>query len=76
MAKKIDLNKHIWEGWTVGAFIEDLAPSFRMIMNNQSWQKPFLTREEVKIWCMDHQPNYKKYIPGVVDYFCQLHHIN
>lgn len=66
---KTDLNKHIWEGWTVQDFINELEPQFNMIKNCQSWQKPFKTREEVKKWCMDNQPYYKKYIKEVVDYF-------
>ncbi len=66
---KVNLNKHIWEGWTVGMFIEDLEPTFNMIMNGNSWQKPFTSKEEVKKWCMDMQPGYKKHIPDVVNYF-------
>ena len=65
----INLSKHIWEGWTVGAFIEDLEPSFNQIMNHGSWMKPFKTKDEIKKWCMDNQPCYKKYIPEVVNYF-------
>ena len=33
-------NKHVWEGWTVQSFIDELEPTFNMIMNNGSWQKP------------------------------------
>ena len=66
---KINRNKHIWEGWTVDSFIKDLEPSFNQIMNGYSWQKPFKTRDEVKAWCMNNQPFYKKYIPDVVNYF-------
>lgn len=65
----VNLNKHIWEGWTVGDFIEELEPSFNMIMSGGSWMKPFTSREEVKKWCMDNQSYYKKYIPDVVNYF-------
>jgi hypothetical protein len=65
----INLDKHIWEGWTVGAFVEELEPTFNQIMNNQSWMKPFKTKEEIKAWCMDNQPYYKKHIPDVVKYF-------
>lgn len=65
----VNLNKHIWEGWTVQNFIDDLEPQFNMIMRNESWKKPFKTREEIKIWCMENQPYYKKYIKEVVDYF-------
>ena len=66
---KINRNKHIWEGWTVDSFIKDLEPSFNQIMNGYSWQKPFKTRDEVKAWCMNNQPFYKKYSPDVVNYF-------
>ena len=62
-------NKHIWEGWTVQSFIDELEPTFNMIMNNGSWQKPFKTKQEVKDWCKDNQPYYKKHIPDVAKYF-------
>jgi len=61
--------KHVWEGWTVQDFIDDLEPTFNMIIDNQSHIKPFKTKEEVKRWCMDNQPYYKKHIPEVVSYF-------
>jgi hypothetical protein len=66
---QMNLNKHIWEGWTVQGFINDLEPSFNQIMSGNSWQKPFTTKEELKKWCMSNQPYYKKYIPEVVNYF-------
>ena len=66
---KINLEKHIWEGWTVNDFIESLELSFNQIMNGQSWKKPFKSKEEVKDWCKDNQPYYKKHIPDVVNYF-------
>jgi len=65
----MNLEKHIWEGWTVQSFIDELEPIFNMIMNGQSWQKPFTSKEEIKKWCMDEQPYYKKHIPEVVEYF-------
>lgn len=65
----VNLNKHIWEGWTVGAFIEELEPTFNMIASGNSWMKPFKTKDDVKKWCMDNQPFYKKHIPEVVNYF-------
>ncbi len=61
--------KHIWEGWTVQAFIDDLEPVFNMIMGNRSHVKPFKTKQEVKDWCKDNQPYYKKHIPDVCNYF-------
>jgi hypothetical protein len=72
---KIDYNKHIWEGWTVKMFITDLEPSLDMIMNKNSWQKPFNSKEEIKKWCMDMQPGYKKYIPEVVNHFAQKYNL-
>lgn len=62
-------NKHVWEGWTVQDFINDLEPMFNQIMSGQSWIKPFQTKEELKTWCKDNQPYYKKHIPGVYNYF-------
>lgn len=64
-----NLNKHIWEGWTVGSFINELEPVFNQIMSGQSWQKPFTTKDQVKKWCCENQPYYKKYIPEAVSYF-------
>jgi hypothetical protein len=67
---KVNLDKHIWEGWTVGDFINDLEPMFNQIQNASSWgDKAFKTKDDVKKWCMDNQPYYKKYIPDVVNYF-------
>lgn len=65
----MNLDRHIWEGWTVRDFIKDLEPIFNMIMSGQSWQKPFETEEQLKIWCKDNQPGYKKHIPEVYKYF-------
>lgn len=65
----MNLEKHIWEGWRVIDFINDLEPMFNMIMRNQSYVKPFKTDNELKEWCMDNQPYYKKHIPEVFNYF-------
>lgn len=65
----INFEKHIWEGWRVIDFINDLEPMFNQIKGGYSWQEPFKTKEEVKKWCMDNQPGYKKHIPEVVNYF-------
>jgi hypothetical protein len=66
---KVNMDKHVWEGWTVRGFIQELEPTFNLIQSGRSHIKPLKTREEVKKWCMDHQPYYKKYIPDVVNYF-------
>lgn len=70
---KINMEKHIWEGWTVRDFIETLELQVKMIMNNESWQKPFKTKAELKDWCIQNQPYYKKYIPDVVNYFAKTY---
>jgi hypothetical protein len=57
----MNLQKHIWEGWTVQCFIDDLELIFQF--------QPKFERKEVKEWCMYNQPYYKKYIKEVVDYF-------
>jgi hypothetical protein len=64
-----NLNRHIWEGWTAQDFVNELEPSFNMIMSGQSWQKPFASKEELKNWCKDNQPYYKKHVPEVFNYF-------
>lgn len=61
--------KHIWEGWTVQDFIDELDWEFNRIMGNMSHNKPFTTREEVRQWCRDNQPYYKKHIPEVANHF-------
>ena len=66
---KINLNRHIWEGWTVQDFIDELEPLFEMIQNGNSWKQPFTSDKELKQWCMDNQPYYKKHIPEVYKYF-------
>lgn len=65
----MNLERNIYEGWRPIDFINELEPIFNMIKNNQSWQKPFKNDKELKQWCMDNQPYYKKYIPEVFNYF-------
>jgi len=65
----MDMNKHVFEGWTVQSFIDELTLQFEMIMSNNSWQKPFKDKAELKKWCMDNQPYYKKHIPEVYNHF-------
>jgi hypothetical protein len=65
----MNLKKHIWEGWLVQDFIDNLEPLFDTIMRNDSWQKPFKDKAELMQWCKDNQPYYKKHIPEVYNYF-------
>ena len=69
-------SKHIWEGWTVQDFIDDLSLDIEMIMNGRSHQKPFNSKEELSEWCKDHQPYYKKKIAGVNNYFAKKYNLN
>ena len=68
----INYSKHIWEGWTVQDFVDDLQSQFDTIMAGQSWIKPFATKDQIKQWCMDNQPYYKKHIPEVVNHFAKM----
>jgi hypothetical protein len=62
-------DKHIWEGWTVKDFINELEPTFNMITDGRSIYKPFKNKKELKEWCKSNQPYYKKHIPEVYKYF-------
>ena len=67
MKAEINLNKHVWEGWTVGDFIDELELMFNLNQKNHTFK--LKNRDEVKKWCMENQPYYKRYIKEVVDYF-------
>lgn len=54
-------DKHIWEGWHVSDFIESLEVTFPY--------QTFKTRDEVRMWCKNEQPYYKKHIPQVANHF-------
>ena len=70
-----NLNKHIWEGWTVQDFIDSLEPNLDMIQISNSWHSPIADKDKLKQWCMDNQPYYKKYIPEVVNYLAKKYNI-
>ena len=72
---KIDYNKHIWEGWTVQSFIDELDFLVKQVMNNQSYTTKILTKKELKEFCIDNQPYYKKHIPEVVNHFAQQYNL-
>lgn len=71
----VNLNKEIWEGWTVQDFIDELEPSLDAIMSGRSYIKPFKTKSELTSWCTDNQPYYKKAISDVSAYFAQKYSI-
>ena len=55
-------DKHIWEGWTVGDFIDEIEILFNM-------HEGFESKEQLKNWVKDMQPYYKKNIPEVYRHF-------
>ena len=71
----IDYNKHIWEGWTVQKFIDDLDLPIKMIMNDESIYKRFTNKKELSEWCQNHQPYYKKSIPEVNSHFARMYNL-
>jgi hypothetical protein len=64
----MNMNRHIWEGWTPQDFVNDLEPTFDMIMRNRSHTKA-MKKDELKTWLQDNQPYYKKHSPEVYQYF-------
>jgi hypothetical protein len=70
----MNLQRHVWEGWTVQSFIDELEPMFNIIMSNsrEFGTNKFESDEELKKWCKDNQPYYKKHIPEVYKYFKSL----
>jgi len=71
----MNLNKHIWEGWTVQNFIDELEPMLHSIQIGESWLAKITNKTELKKWCKDNQPYYKKHIPEVVNYFAKKYNL-
>lgn len=67
----INLNKEIWEGWTVNDFVDAIEDT----MDNYFEHNKFYTYKDVKETCMYEQPYYKEYIPEVVEYFCNKYNV-
>ncbi len=61
-------DKHIWEGWTVGDFIDDIEVTFNYRSKYSNFWK---SKEDLKKWVISEQPYYKKHIPEVYNYFLQ-----
>lgn len=72
----MNLEKHIWEGWLVKDFINELDDLVSIAVNGESHFKTITTKQQLKEFCMDHQPYYKKYIPEVVEYFAKQYQIS
>ena len=72
----VNVEKHIWEGWRVIDFINQIEPTLEFILSNHRDafycdKKPFKSRDDFKTWVKMEQPYYSKYIPGVVSYFAR-----
>jgi hypothetical protein len=61
-------DKHIYEGWTVGDFIDDVEVTFNYRSKYSNFWK---SKEDLKKWVASEQPYYKKHIPEVYNYFLQ-----
>lgn len=66
-----NLQRHVWEGWTVQNFIDELSDIIDLIMRGESWQEPFKTKKELAQFAKENQPYYKKTIPEVSSYFAK-----
>lgn len=73
--KDINYNKHVYEGWRVIDFINNLKPLVDMVMEGHSYIKPFNNRKELAKFCTDNQPYIKKIIPEVIEHFCSVYNI-
>lgn len=58
-------NRHIYEGWHVHDFIEEIEVVFPYAKDRIN------SLDELKQFCIDNQPYYKKHIPEVFNHFKQ-----
>ena len=66
-----NLQRVIWEGWTVQNFIDELSIQIDMIMRGESFIAPFKTKKELAEFTKDNQPYCKRTIPEVNSYFAK-----
>ena len=71
----MDLNREVWEGWTVQHFINNLEAPLRWVMGGESWQDPLQNKEELKKWLREEQPYHKKDIPEVIKFFADKYNL-
>lgn len=65
----LNLDREVWEGWTVRNFIDELSDEILMIMECGSWVDPFKTKAELTEYIASAQPYISEPIPEVVEYF-------
>jgi hypothetical protein len=71
----MNLNREVWEGWTVQMFIDSVSDIIKMIMEGYAITFPFLSKYELKVWLKNNQPYYKKDIPEVIGYFSKKYNL-
>ena len=73
IAKKYQFEKHIWEGWRVIDFINELEPTLDNIMDfnsGYSYHEPrFTSKAEIKDWVRNNLPYTTKALNEVTKYF-------
>ena len=69
------MQTHIYEGWRVIDFIEDLEPLVAQVMDGKSYINPIKTKKEMREFLKDNQPYYKKSIPKVNNYFIKKYNL-
>ena len=66
-----NMNRNVCEGWTPVDFIRELQPTLDLIMQGNSYIRPFTTKKDMTKWIVDNQPYYKKPISEVNSYFAK-----
>lgn len=73
ISAKYQFEKHIWEGWRVVDFINELEPTLDSIMDfseSRVYCEPrFTTKAEIKDWVRNHLPYTTKALNEVTKYF-------
>ena len=72
---KIDYNKHVWEGWRVQDFIDELKDIVDIFISNSRKFHKTVTKTDLKKFIADNQPYIKKAIPKVVEHFSHKYDI-
>lgn len=58
---KVNLEKHIWEGWTVGAIYDKVKPFADNVQNGRDFRHTsFKNRADIADWIKNEYPNFKK----------------
>ena len=60
----------IYEGWTVGDFIERFDPMLEQIMTENSTYKPLTSKKKLTAWIVSNQPFTKKENSSDCKVFC------